>query len=542
MPKRRRTQRIEEESRRAFADALEERFLLRDDVPDFGIDGSVEEFDSEDKATGLRWFVQLKATDEEELGDGLRRSIPVEHADFYNSLSLPLLMVRYLAARDELYVRWWHNPLPANRKGRADAASITFRWSEEDRFETADSTRLAEEARGFHELRSTDMPLPFFLELRVEEPAAGLSGADVELSIRAAAEERPDVVEVRRDGAGGHIVVAADRLAVELAGIPVASMAFTAPYEPDDSKELGVDALALLATGFARWGQHEVAARLTQTYFARSRLRGDPEAAILLAGSMTRARRLTEALGVAAEIDEFSTSPEENTSVIFTLTPRRHGTLNDVEKDEYVQTMRGRIERRVEAADEIAASREALSLGNFFRNEHRGDEALALYRRAADLDPEYLERLHYWHEIAGVFFFSGRWEESASAYARAVELGGDAWSVILQADALMFAGQYAEARVLFDQALPEVESVERGSEYPLKIYLLNRLGDEHGLSAQAREVATSAELIDGTFGSGGDPDPETATAVCQAAIQVDGLNAFAWWKPRCRSGEEGGME
>ena len=100
MPKRRLTQRIEEESRRAFADALEERFLLRDDVPDFGIDGSVEEFDSEDKATGLRWFVELKATDEEELGDGLRRSIPVEHADFYNSLSLPLLMVRYLAARD----------------------------------------------------------------------------------------------------------------------------------------------------------------------------------------------------------------------------------------------------------------------------------------------------------------------------------------------------------------------------------------------------------------------------------------------------------
>ena len=59
---------------------------------------------------------------------------------------------------------------------------------------------------------------------------------------------------------------------------------------------------------------------------------------------MTRARRLTEALGVAAEIDEFSTSPEENTSVIFTLTPRRHGTLNDMEKDKYVQTMRGRIE------------------------------------------------------------------------------------------------------------------------------------------------------------------------------------------------------
>lgn len=528
MPKRRRTQRVEEESRRAFGEALEERFLLRDDVPDFGIDGSVEEFDSADRATGLRYFVQLKATDETELGDALSRSIPLEHADFYNSLPLPLLMVRYVAARDELYVRWWHNPLPSTRKARADAASITFRWSEDDLFETADSTRLAEEARGFIELRSTELPLPFLLELLVEEPAAGLSGADVELAVKAAAEERPDIVEVRRDGTGGRIVVASERVEVQLAGVPIASMDFAAAYEADDTDQLGIDAMALLATGFARWGQHEVAARLTQTFFARSRLRTDPEAAILLAGSMTRARRLTEALAVAAEIDELSGDPEDNTSVIFTLTPRRHGTLSDSEKEEYVHTMRARIARRVEAGEGISASREALSLGNFFRNEHRGDDALALYRQSAELDPEYLERPHYWHEIAGVLFFSGRWEESASAYAKAVELGGDAWSVILQADALMFAGRYGEARELFDQALPEIESVERGSEYRLKVYLLDRLADEHGLIAQTRDIAASAKLIKETS-DGGNPDPEAAVAACRSAIQADGLNPFAWW-------------
>jgi tetratricopeptide (TPR) repeat protein len=530
MPKRLRTQRVEEESRRAFAGALEERFLFRDDVPDNGIDGSVEEFDSaDDKGTGLRWFVQLKATDAKEPGDALRSQIPLEHADYYNSLSLPLLMVRYLAAREELYVRWWHDPLPSTREGRADAASVTFRWSEDDLFETADSTRLADEARGFIELRSTDLPLPLFVELSVQELAAGLGGADLELSVRAAAEERPDVVEVRRDGTGGRIVVAAGRLAVELAGVQVASLGFDTAYETTASDQLGVDAMTLLATGFARWGQHEVAARLTQTFFARSRLRGDPEAALLLSGSMTRARRLTEALAVAGEIDELAAGPEDNTSTIFTLTPRRHGSLSDAEKDEYVQTMRARIERRLDAGEEIAASREALSLGNFFRNEHRGDEALALYRQAAELDPEYEERLHYWHEIAGVLFFSGRWEESAAAYARALELGGDVWSAILQADALMFAGHYTEARELFAETLTEIESVERGGEYRLKVYLLDRLVGEHGLGSQTRDIAAARELIDSTFGGGADPDPQTAVAACQAAIQADGLNAFAWW-------------
>jgi hypothetical protein len=53
MPKRTRTQKVEEELRRAFAGALDERFLFRDDVADLGIDGSVEEFDHDDHATGL---------------------------------------------------------------------------------------------------------------------------------------------------------------------------------------------------------------------------------------------------------------------------------------------------------------------------------------------------------------------------------------------------------------------------------------------------------------------------------------------------------
>lgn len=63
MPKRSRAHRLEEESREAFRAALSERFLFREDVPDYGLDGSVEEFNAQDEATGLRYYVQLKATD-----------------------------------------------------------------------------------------------------------------------------------------------------------------------------------------------------------------------------------------------------------------------------------------------------------------------------------------------------------------------------------------------------------------------------------------------------------------------------------------------
>jgi hypothetical protein len=129
MPKRTRSQRIAEKSRRALEGRLDERFLFRSEPDDYGIDGSIEEFDAEDRTTGLRFLVQLKATDDEDTDTALHRSIPTEHAAYYNSLDQPLLMVRYLASTDELYVRWWHDPLPGKRPPRADAASRTFHWS-----------------------------------------------------------------------------------------------------------------------------------------------------------------------------------------------------------------------------------------------------------------------------------------------------------------------------------------------------------------------------------------------------------------------------
>ena len=131
MPKRTRSQRIAETSRRALEERLDERFLFRSEPDDYGIDGGVEEFDAEDRTTGLRFLVQLKATDEEDAGTALKRSIPTEHAAYYNSLNQPLLMARYLASTDELYVRWWHDPLPGKRPPRADAASRTFYWSQQ---------------------------------------------------------------------------------------------------------------------------------------------------------------------------------------------------------------------------------------------------------------------------------------------------------------------------------------------------------------------------------------------------------------------------
>jgi tetratricopeptide (TPR) repeat protein len=541
MPKRTRSHRIAEKSRRALEDRLDERFLFRPESEDYGIDGSIEEFDVEDRATGLRFLVQLKATDGEDAGTALKRSIPTEHAAYYNSLNEPLLMVRYLATSDELYVRWWHDPLPGKRPPRADAASRTFYWSTEDLFVTGDSDALAEEARGYYELRSASPPLPFFFQVAVEQAPFELGATEIALALDAAARERPDVVEVRSDEGSGRLVVNDRLLLVELSGTRAASYELGDDYDPGpDAEQLAVDMMALCGAGFARWGQNELAARLATTFFARSTLAADPDAALLMAGAMTAARRLPESLAIAEEIDGAADSPETNTSFLFTLTPRRHlPSLNDAEKGAYVEAIESRISRREKAGEAIAASREALSLANHFRHEVNGDAAVRFYERAADLDPGYLERVHYWHELGGAYFFAGRPSDAADAYTKAFELDGDPWDQVLAGDALMFAGRYGEARDAMRKAIPQIGSFQRGSEYPLKLLLLDYLVEQRGIDNQQRDLARSRALYEKAFAA--DPAIPDADILWQV-IDVDGLNPFAWWNLAVAAEKEGDLE
>jgi tetratricopeptide (TPR) repeat protein len=532
MPKRVRAQRIEERSREAFKAALEERFLFRDDTPDFGIDGSVEEFDGRDVATGLRYFVQLKATDGGDLDGALKRSIPIEHANLYSSLTLPILMVRYLAGRDELYARWWHSPLPGKRPSRPDAASMTFHWSPEDKFEEGDSERLAEEARGFLEMRSAALPLPLFVGLAIEDPPFGLTGAEIELAVRAEARSRPDVVELHRDQANARLLVRGRQLAVEMSGAVAASYDLDGDYGPGPGGgQLAVDLMVLVAVALAHWGQGELAARMTTTFFARSTLALRPEPAMLLASSMTAARRISEALIVAEEIDAGGPSDEPNTSMFFTLTSRRHApSLNEGEVAEYQAVMGRRIERREQAGEEIQASREVLSLANHHRNQQEAGRSIELYERAAELDPEYRERPHFWHELAGVLFFSGHFEESAEAYGKAIDLGGGDMAPLLRADALMFAGQYAAARDAFRESVDDITSFQRGAEYHLKIGLLDFIIEWRGVPSQTRDPQAAIELVGRVIPDHGAAAEDDAVAdQCWEALGADALNGLAWW-------------
>ena len=131
MPKRPRSHQIEDESRRAFSSKLPSPWLFRDETRDYGIDGRVEIFDDRNLGTGRMFLVQLKATDQVELGRALTVKIKKEQHEYYRQLDMPVLIVRYHVPTKKIFVKWHHTFDAYYSKKGAKSLSIKLSQSDE---------------------------------------------------------------------------------------------------------------------------------------------------------------------------------------------------------------------------------------------------------------------------------------------------------------------------------------------------------------------------------------------------------------------------
>ncbi|MEG4325358.1 tetratricopeptide repeat protein [Microcoleus sp. herbarium5] len=87
------------------------------------------------------------------------------------------------------------------------------------------------------------------------------------------------------------------------------------------------------------------------------------------------------------------------------------------------------------------------SLGNSLQESGRFDEAVAAYKKAIELNPNFSWS---YHSLGDVFLKLEKWEEAVAAYKKAVELNPDfSWSYHNLGDALLKLGQWEEAAVAY---------------------------------------------------------------------------------------------
>jgi hypothetical protein len=139
MPKRPRSHQLEDLSKNRFRELLPPSWVARDKSHDYGIDLEVEIFGQDSAATGLTFFVQLRATDS--LQKGMKLRLSREQHDYFHALNVPTVVVRFCAADGAFYWRW-HYEIPRTADDR-QLQTVTF--SERNRW-TASTTGEIEAA------------------------------------------------------------------------------------------------------------------------------------------------------------------------------------------------------------------------------------------------------------------------------------------------------------------------------------------------------------------------------------------------------------
>ena len=525
MPKRPRQHQLEDQSRLAFRAALPSQWVFRDSLPDYGTDGEVEIFDKIGVSTGLRFLVQLKATDEPDLDRALAVSLRLDTCCYYHSLDLPVLIVRYHAAARKLYTKWFHTFDPYY--GRKARRTITSRLTPQDEWTDETPERLNSDLKVRRQIRSPQIDLPVrFILIFTESKVHGVPGAQIASEIRKLAARLPGVITVSSGSskpAHGRILVGNDKTVTEVtsAGSFTVHTSKRIPVE-DTLSKFPSDVLVGVAVALDNAGHSNLAALLIREYAASSAISEHPEVAVRLARCMARAHRVTEALQLSEVLFEERRSALP--AQLFMIAACIHSdSLSPGERQYLREVMKLRIKRAEEIGHWPEAAVAHYNLGRYLLGPGQERTALHHYRKAAEYDPTYLERAYYWRELGGILFESGRYRLAVKSYARAISLGEGGQSNALYADALMFAGKYREAQETLDAYLTAARNPE--SEWRLKAWALRGIRRHIGCDEQARRTAPALELASPMSAS----SPEESAERLKEAVTKDALCGLAWF-------------
>lgn len=535
MPQRPRSHVLETESKHALAAAVPTEWVVRPLDEDYGIDRTVEIF-IDGKTTGLSFHVQLKATDDVDLDKALRSlRFPVDHAEYYSALQLPVLVVLYHAPSKQLYARWWHayNPRTASRpdleltEAKVPPKTVGFVLSEEDVWARDTPTGLVEAIAGFHRFRSPHLLLPVVFEVSASDGAgeAAIDRLIVELRRRLGPLSQDIAVRRGQPSAGSpSIVVHSESSTVALGDV-------TSITIDDDASSTTEQVAANLGCGvaivLARVGQMDLAARVAAICLPDAPLMASPYVTGTLGVAFVRSRRVLEALDAIDSL--YAQMTDDATLAGFFLhgavLQHRHA-MTEAERIRMIEVAEAAYARHVDGGDSVSAARCACNLARALAWDGAWERAVEMYERALALDPDYERDEWFLHEYASSLFEAHQFDRAIDTARKSQGLEPSSAAEVLIADGLMFAGRYSEAYTAFDDYL------RRGADDPADTaWRLKRraLGHICGLvgDSQRREPEQADSFADRVDLSVKDLDVEAAVADVDAAIKCDALCPYA---------------
>jgi len=522
MTKRIRQHQLEDISRSKFSLVLPENWVVRDKDKDYGIDAEVEIFDKAGKATGLVFWVQLKATETKTESKAKKVDLKIDSIKYYQNLEIPVLIARYSVATDTFYCKWAHDIDLFFAKEGAKTFRILF--GDNDTWDEKSNEGLEELLEKIRHVRSgrIKFPIQTSFEVVVDE-VIGISRGALLASFRAAICEYSDLIDLRSEPKEVLLTakLSSDGFTINLPAINGCGFHSIEDRERDGFVErLVTDMLLGCAISLAHLGQAEMAAQIALDKRVKQKLLENSDLLIHLLPYLLKTSYYCDIVNSIGEIiDQYT----DNTIDILTL---NSAVLNHRHEEDKAQCLEKFQKKCISKYQSLGQDRTLgiahYNLGNHYRSRKLYRLAAFQYLNARKYEVRYLDESYYWSELGGVFFELGKYSCSANIYKTALAKGASSNVAALAADALMFAGKYQSALDMFSEYLDN--NHDDCDEWHLKRVMLSDLIEGAGVKEQVRNKQLALESIDISK-----VDEEGFRELLEAALDLDLLCGLAWF-------------
>jgi tetratricopeptide (TPR) repeat protein len=488
LPKRHRNHQLETESVRALQSKLPSTWVYRTPTDDYGIDGEIEIFDDGGIATGKKFLLQLKATDESDLEKALKLRLPVEKANYFDSLNLPVLVVRYLAQEKNIYVRWFHSFDPYWESITEN--SLAFNFSESNIWHEGRERSLEAELNEYLNFTGNKYPFPISLpifftsDFPMAKEAAKLAAEVITISDRYG-----DLIDLRfapipEDLPPSYIIFDSEKLHIVFANRTGSCLHFKDGLGEKLRGNISNDIFVAIGLGLFFRGFQVEAGRLLSDNIKASTLKHDIKVITAVISGLIQARQHQQALELMKDL--FSEEDGIDAAQVALISIIRcFGSIKAPDKNllsESLSQISSSLQER--GINKIAAVIE-YNHANFLRaSNDKLKDALKHYNIASKLFHEYKERSYWLSEVAGCLFLLKRYRYASKYYKSSIDTEFSLHALGLYADTLMYSRQFKQSLDEFHRYFEEDNTDNFNAEWHLKSTCLHAIVETIGVEEQ----------------------------------------------------------
>jgi tetratricopeptide (TPR) repeat protein len=536
MTKRAKQHQLEDLSRSKYSLAIPKNWVFRHKDKDYGIDAEVEIFDQNDRTTGLVYWIQLKATENNTESRARKVDLSLDSMRYYKSLDIPVMIVRYSAIIDRFYYKWAHEIDLFFAKENAKTIRIVFTEENIWKDYSADQTKVY--LNTIKNLKSGNFTLPIPMNLEVIDLSIKNIPRSIFVSLfRQTIRTYSSIVSLQTNSSKSllHVTLDNNQLTISLQKIRTCTFHSIKDRSQENLVEgIVADVMLALAAILISIGQIEKAASIVFNKNIRPRFLRKHELITSFIPKFLETIYFEDAMDAISELISSESSSAIEIIALISAVSTTNNESN--EKQQKIQRLLELfLSKSILIKENSKIGSSHYNLGNHYQNRRLYKKTIYHYLQARKYEKNYLSQSYYYVGLAGTCFHIRKYHFSSIFYKVALEKGADKSIYPLYADALMFSGNYKLAKDIFSEY--NLNSETEHSEWILKEicldYVMNRLGLEKQKRLKEKAFKKSSLLCNNV---------EIQISDLEEALALDNLCDLAWFNLGIKYNKSGEYE